>query len=299
MIELVEISKYYHGVRALEGISLTIREGEILGIVGPNGSGKSTLLKILCGILRPSSGKVLFHGKELTEKEWSSFKLRIGYMPEKVSFYDNLSGMEVLWLFARIKGVRFDGLPELLRGIVPEDFLKRRLRGYSKGMRQRLNLAQALISDPDILILDEPTSGLDPIGTREFYDTLEAIKRRKRLTVILSSHILAEVEERVDRVAILKDGTLKAIGSMQELYTGLDLPIKLCILPLPSRNAFVEDVLKGAGIEEIIKKDGYIYVTINRGKKMRVLSALMEKKDNFADLTVIEPSLEEVFFGLH
>ncbi len=299
MIELVEISKNYGSIRALEGVSFTLREGEVIGLVGPNGSGKSTLLKILSGILRPSSGKVLFHGRELTQKDWGSFKARIGYMPERVSFYDNLTGMEVLRLFARIKGVRFDGLPQLLRGIVSEDFLRRRTGGYSKGMRQRLNLAQALINDPDILILDEPTSGLDPVGTRDFYDVLQAVRERKRLTVILSSHILGEVEARIDRVAILKNGTLKAIGNMPELYTGLNLPIRLSILPASSKNGLVEEVLKGAGIKEIIKKDGYIHVTIDRNEKMRVLTALMEKRDGFADITVVEPSLEEVFFGLH
>lgn len=299
MIEIIGISKNYGDIRALDSISFTIKEGEILGLVGPNGSGKSTLLRILAGILRPSSGKILIEGRELSERDWVSFKRRIGYMPERISFYDNLSGWEVLRLFARIKGVRFESIPDLLKGIVSEDFLRRRVGGYSKGMRQRLNLAQALVNDPDILILDEPTSGLDPVGTKDFYEALQAVREKKRLTVLLSSHILAEIEERVDRVAILKNGILKAIGSLPDLYTNLNLPFKLSILPALSRNGTVEEVLKREGIKEIVKKDGYIFATVERSEKMRVLSALMEKRDSFVDLNVIEPSLEEVFFGIH
>lgn len=299
MIEIIGITKDYGDIRALDSVSVTLRKGEILGLVGPNGSGKSTLLRILAGILRPSAGKVIIEGRELSERDWVSFKRRIGYMPERISFYDNLTGWEVLNLFARIRGIRIDGIPDLLKGIVSEDFLQRRVAGYSKGMKQRLNLAQALVNDPDILILDEPTSGLDPVGTRDLYDILQGVREKKNLTVLLSSHILAEIEERVDRVAILKNGTLKAIGSLPELYTGLKLPFKLSILPAPSRNGTVEEILKREGINNIVKKDGYLYATIERDKKMTVLSTLMEKKDSFVDLTVIEPSLEEVFFGLH
>lgn len=299
MIEIIGISKNYGDIRALDSVSFTIKEGEILGLVGPNGSGKSTLLRILTGILRPSSGKILIEGRELSESDWVSFKSSIGYMPERISFYDNLSGWEVLRLFARIKGVRFESIPDLLKGIVSEEFLGRRVGGYSKGMRQRLNLAQALVNDPDILILDEPTSGLDPVGTKDFYEALQAVREKKRLTVLLSSHILAEIEERVDRVAILKNGVLKGIGSLPDLYTNLNLPFKLSILPALSRNGTVEEVLKREGIKEIVKKDGYIFATVERSEKMRVLSALMEKRDSFVDLNVIEPSLEEVFFGIH
>lgn len=299
MIELVEITKNYRDIKALSSVSFTLKEGEILGLVGPNGSGKSTLIKILTGILKPTSGKILVKGKELSARDWISLKKRIGYMPERISFYDNLTGMEVLNLFARIKGVKLEGLPDLLKDIVSEDFLLRRVGTYSKGMRQRLNLAQALVNDPDILILDEPTSGLDPVGTKDFYEALKAVREKKRLTVLLSSHVLAEIEERVDRVAILKNGVLKAIGSLTELYTGLDLPFRLSILPAPSMNGSIEEILKGEGIKDMVKRDGYIYVSIPRNEKMRVLSALMEKRDSFIDLTVIEPSLEEVFFGLH
>lgn len=299
MIELVEITKNYRDIKALSSVSFTLKEGEILGLVGPNGSGKSTLIKILTGILKPTSGKILVKGKELSARDWISLKKRIGYMPERISFYDNLTGMEVLSLFARIKGVKLEGLPDLLKDIVSEDFLLRRVGTYSKGMRQRLNLAQALVNDPDILILDEPTSGLDPVGTKDFYEALKTVREKKRLTVLLSSHVLAEIEERVDRVAILKNGVLKAIGSLTELYTGLDLPFRLSILPAPSMSGSIEEILKGEGIKDMVKRDGYIYVSLPRNEKMRVLSALMEKRDSFIDLTVIEPSLEEVFFGLH
>jgi len=298
MLRVEDVSKNYNGIRALNSISFTIKKGETLGLVGPNGSGKSTLLKIIAGILRPSSGRVLMDDKELSEKDWIAYKGRIGYMPERVSFYDNLTGKETLRLFARLKGLKSFDL-KILSGIISEEILNRRVGGYSKGMKQRLNLCQALLGDPDILILDEPTSGLDPVGTKEFYDIIASLKEKRPITIILSSHVLAEIEERVDRVAIIKDGSLKAIGGLSELYTGLNLPFKLSILPVSSLNGSLVDILKNEGAVEVTRRDNYIIATIAREDKMKILSLLMQKRDYFVDLTVIEPSLEEVFFGIH
>lgn len=299
MLRIEEVSKNYGEIRALNSISLSIRKGETLGLVGPNGSGKSTLLKIIAGILRPSSGRVLVDDKELSERGWIAYKRRIGYMPERISFYDNLTGNETLRLFARLKGLKSFDLKDIPSGIISEEILNRRVGGYSKGMKQRLNLCQAILGDPDILILDEPTSGLDPVGTKEFYDIIVSLKEKKVVTIVLSSHILAEIEERIDRVAIIKDGFLKAIGGLSELYTSLNLPLRLSILPAPSLNGSIENLLKNEGAMEVTRRDNYIIATIAREDKMKILSSIMQKRDYFLDLTVIEPSLEEVFFGIH
>ena len=277
---------------------MVINEGEMLGLVGPNGSGKSTLLKIMLGILRPSSGKVLINGEELSEKGWKKFKGSIGYMPERVSFYDNLTGRETLQLFARIKGGRLGRENGMIQKILPEDVLKRKVGGYSKGMRQRLNLAQALLSQPDFLVLDEPTSGLDPVGTKEFYDFLEEEKDRKKLTVILSSHILAEIEDKTDRVAVMKNGSLKAIGTLQELYAGLEIPLRISI-KIKGKDEVLEGLLKKEGVIDLSYKNGYLHAGVPREVKLQIISAIMEEKDRFVDFSIREPSLEEVFFGVH
>lgn len=298
MLEITNISKNFNKIKAVDSVSFKINEGETLGLVGPNGSGKTTLLKIMLGILKPSSGRVLFNGEVLTERGWKELRRRIGYMPERVSFYDNLTGGETLDLFMKIKGRTVSNVDYIVKKVLSEDELKRKVGGYSKGMRQRLNFAQSLLNDPDILILDEPTAGLDPSGTREFYNILNEVRGRKKLTVILSSHILAEIEDEIDRVAIIKNGMLKAIGKLEELYTELKLPLKITIA-LNGKSLMLEDLLKKEGAMDVVYKDGYIIASVPREDKLRLLSAIMEKRESFIDLSIREPSLEEVFFGIH
>jgi Cu-processing system ATP-binding protein len=297
-IELCSISKNYGEIKAVDSISMEIRQGEVLGLVGPNGSGKSTLLKIMLGIIRPSAGKVLVNGEELSGRKWVEFKKTIGYMPERVSFYDNLTGMETLELFARVKGGNLNKMFVVLERILTRDILKRKVGGYSKGMRQRLNFAQALLNDPDILVLDEPTSGLDPVGTRRFYDILREIEDRKKLTVILSSHILAELEDKTDRIAIIKNGTLKAIGSLEALYQELQLPLRITIT-INRKDEVIERILMREGAMDLGYRNGYLIASVPSRNKLRMLSAIMEERERFTDLMVKEPNLEEVFFGVH
>jgi Cu-processing system ATP-binding protein len=298
ILRLEGISKSYEQIKALDAVSMEIREGEVLGLVGPNGSGKSTLLKIMLGISRPTSGKVLVNGEELSENGWKEFKRSVGYMPERVSFYDNLTGKETLKLFARVKGGKLSSMKEVIGRFLPDDVLLRKVGGYSKGMRQRLNLAQALLNEPDFLVLDEPTSGLDPVGTREFYDILEEVRDRKKLTVILSSHILAEIEDKTDRVAVLKNGSLKAIGRLEELCAGMNIPLRL-YLTVRSKDEFLEGLLRKEGAVDLGYKNGYLLASISREKKLELITAIMEEKDRFSDFSIREPSLEEVFFGVH
>lgn len=298
MLELKEISKNFGDVKALDAISLKINEGEILGLVGPNGSGKSTLLKIMLGITMPSSGKVFFSGKDLTQKDWKEIRKKMGYMPERVNFYDNLTGKETLELFTRIKGGDSGNTDKLLKRVGIDDVSHRRVGGYSKGMRQRLNLAQALCNDPDFLVLDEPTSGLDPVGTKEFYNILSDVRARKKLTVILSSHILAEIEDKISRVAVLKAGALKAVGNFEELYSGLKLPLKISIA-LKGKDESLEGLLKQVGAADIGYEEGCLIASIQREDKLRILSAVMNRNGNVVDISIREPNLEEVFFGIH
>jgi len=298
MLELSGVSKYFGEIKAVDSVSLRINEGEMLGLVGPNGSGKSTLLKIMLGIIKPSSGRVLVNSEELNENGWKNFRKRIGYMPERVNFYDNLTGRETLELFTRVKGGNLGNTSEILKKVGVEDASDRRVGGYSKGMRQRLNLAQALSNDPDLLVLDEPTSGLDPVGTKEFYRILSDVRSRKKLTVILSSHILAEIEEKIDRVAVIKNGNIKAVGGLEELYTGMKLPLKITIAVKEGYEG-LEELLKRHGASNISYKDGYLHVSVPTEDKLRVLSAIMEKRDSFIDISIREPNLEEVFFGVH
>jgi Cu-processing system ATP-binding protein len=298
MIEVKGISKSYGKVEALRSVSLEINKGEALGLVGPNGSGKSTLLRIILGIIKPTEGSVLVDGRELVSKDWKEFRRRLGYMPERISFYDNLTGLETLQLFARVKGVGKSRAQDVADGIITKDVLKRKVGQYSKGMLQRLNLAQALLGDPDLLVLDEPTSGLDPDGIMEFYRVINEAREKRDLTVILSSHILAEIENRITKVAVMKAGELKAIGKLEELYSKLDLPLNM-IITLTKKDKSLEEELIKAGVIDISYRNGYLIANVPRDKKLKVLSSAMAREECFKDISLKEPSLEEVFFGLN
>jgi Cu-processing system ATP-binding protein len=298
MLELCDISKNFGDIKAVEAVSLKVREGEMLGLVGPNGSGKSTLLKIMLGISKPSSGRILLNSGELTEKGWRDFRKRIGYMPERVSFYDNLTGRETVELFAKVKGGNPLNAIDLLKKVGLENAVDRRVGGFSKGMRQRLNLAQALSNDPDFLVLDEPTSGLDPVGTKEFYKILSEVRERINLTVVLSSHILAEIEDKIDRVAVMKAGRLSAVGSLEDLYSGLNLPMRLHII-VKNRDVDMEALLRSEGATDMNYTDGHLTANVPREDKLRILSVIMDRKESVDDISLREPNLEEVFFGIH
>ncbi|MBV6340044.1 ABC transporter ATP-binding protein [Candidatus Magnetobacterium casense] len=298
MLNFQQVSKNYAEVRAVDTVTFELRTGEVFGLVGPNGSGKSTLLKLMLGIIKPSAGQLLVNGQTLSEKGWQDFRKTIGFMPERISFYDNLTGAETLRLFARIKGGSVDSITDILDKLLSKDALNRRVGGYSKGMRQRLNLAQALVNTPSLLVLDEPTSGLDPIGTRQLYEIIDSVRRVRPLTVVLSSHILAEIEDKVTRVGVMKSGELKACGTLDELYEGFNLPLKLYIA-LKDRNSLLEEILNRDGAVNIAYRDNHLMADLPREHKFRVLSSILEQKNLFVDFSVREPNLEEVFFGIH
>lgn len=297
-IKLNNIIKKYGDFKAVDSINLDIQSGEMLGLVGPNGSGKTTLLKLILGILKPTIGNIEVDGQVLDESKWKEYKRGVGYMPERVSFYDNLTGIETLKFFGHIKGGSIDNIKDVLERLFTKEILNKSVGSYSKGMRQRLNFAQSIINDPNILIFDEPTSGLDPIGIREFYDILGGIIKRKNPIIILSSHILAEIEDRVTSVGILKDGQLHAIGTLNDLYKNTQLPLKLYI-KLKTKNDEILNLLIKQECKIIMSTAHDIHCEFPKDNKMKILSSLMELQINLSDFIIREPSLEEVFFGLN
>ena len=206
------------GKVALENLSIDVRRGEIFGLVGPNGSGKTTTLKLLLGLIKPTSGSISIFGQG---PRAVAVKKRIGFLPDGPYFYDHLNSYEVLDFYGKLFGYskefRAKRTPELLDmvGLNPAD-RKRVIRTYSKGMVQRVGLAQALVNDPELLFLDEPTTGLDPIGARSMKDAILSVRDRGK-TVLLCSHLLADVQAICDRVAILSEGHLVKFGTVREL----------------------------------------------------------------------------------
>ncbi len=205
------------GVYAVKGVSLRIPEGGVYGLIGPNGSGKSTVMKLLVGLLAPDAGNCEVFGLPATA---TVNRREIGFLPENPYFYKFLTGEETVRFYGRLCGLRGAALKartaELLELVGLTEAKDRRLRGYSKGMLQRIGLAQALVQNPRLLVLDEPTAGVDPIGSRTIRDIILNIKKQG-VTVFLCSHLLEQVQEICDRVGVLYQGCLIAEGTMDEL----------------------------------------------------------------------------------
>lgn len=205
------------GVYAVKGVSLSIEEGSVYGLIGPNGSGKSTMMKMLVGLLAPDAGSCRVFGRPATA---SGNRREIGFLPENPYFYKFLTGEETVRFYGRLCGLRGAALrqrtQELLALVGLEEAAHRRLGGYSKGMLQRIGLAQALVQKPRLLVLDEPTAGVDPIGSRSIRDIILNLKSQG-MTVFLCSHLLEQVQEVCDHVGILYQGCLIANGSMESL----------------------------------------------------------------------------------
>jgi ABC-2 type transport system ATP-binding protein len=210
---------------SLQGCTLQVFKGETFGLLGPNGAGKTTLLKSLLGIARPTSGRGLLLGQALGDR---TVKQRVGYLPENAYFYDYLTGWEFLQyaagLFQIPASIQKQRIPALLElvGLEQSAARKKQLRQYSKGMLQRIGMAQALINDPEVVFLDEPMSGLDPLGRYQIREIILSLKAQGK-TIFFNSHVLSDVEKICDRVAILARGELLCIGSLQELLGDAEL----------------------------------------------------------------------------
>ncbi|WOH37000.1 ABC transporter ATP-binding protein [Thalassotalea fonticola] len=226
LVSLQNVGKNYQQVAALKSVSMNLNQGEVLGLFGHNGAGKTTMMKLILGVISPSSGSVEVMGMAPDSKEAWHSRAKIGYLPENVSFYEQLTGLEVLTYFAKLKGYNKKTAIALLEQVGISHAMKRQVKTYSKGMRQRLGLAQAFIGEPKLLLLDEPTVGLDPIATSDFYSTVDQLKTNGS-SVILCSHVLPGVEQHIDRAMILSSGKVLAAGTLSELRQHADLPVRI------------------------------------------------------------------------
>ncbi|HYT91277.1 MAG TPA: ABC transporter ATP-binding protein [Gemmataceae bacterium] len=234
---------------ALRALNLTIERGEIFGLLGPNGSGKTTTIKLLLGLLFPTDGEAFVLGQPAAEVKKNE---RIGYLPEESYLYRFLTGEETLDFYGRL----FDLAPaerrkraaQLIDIVGLSADKKRKLKEYSKGMRQRIGLAQALINDPELVILDEPTSGLDPIGTRWMKDLIVDLRKRGK-TIIMCSHRLEDVQDICDRIAILNEGELQELGRVRDLLEDVQR------VELRANGVQINDALR-RDLEEVLQKHG-------------------------------------------
>ena len=275
-------------IRSLTAVDLEVYQGETFGLLGQNGAGKTTLLKTLLGIVRPTQGKATLLGKPIGDR---NVKKRIGYLPENPYFYDYLTGWEILeftgGLFEIPRGLQKTLIPELLElvGLSLKDAKKKQLRRYSKGMLQRIGLAQALINDPELVFLDEPMSGLDPLGRYQMREIILSLKRQGK-TIFFNSHILSDVEKVCDRVAILDKGELICEGSMDQLLGD----VRAYIVKVKGGNP---EILQQR-LANLHFQDG-LWVGVLKGDPQDFMASLRLIQSQLISLTLARPSLEEFF----
>ena len=219
-IETHELTKRYGTQIAVNALTLDVKQGEIFGFLGPNGAGKTTTLLMLLGLSEPTSGTARVCGHDPT-REPLQVKRLVGYLPESVGFYEDMTAEQNLAYVARLNGIEKSSLHRKIEGLLDQVGLvaeaRKRVGAYSRGMRQRLGIAEVLLKDPKVVFLDEPTLGLDPDGTQKMLDFIVGLSRDKGITVFFSSHLLDQVQRISDRVGIMLKGNLVAVGPIQEL----------------------------------------------------------------------------------
>ncbi|MFV0476805.1 MAG: ABC transporter ATP-binding protein [Parahaliea sp.] len=289
LLQLAQVDLHYGPIHALDQLTLNLQAGEVLGLFGHNGAGKTTCMKLILGLLEASAGSVRVFGQP---PQQADVRRQLGYLPENVMFYPQLSGRETLRHFARLKQVALSQVDELLAQVGLTDAADRRLKTYSKGMRQRLGLAQALLGRPRLLLLDEPTVGLDPIATQQLYEIIDGL-RAEGAGIILCSHVLPGVEPYINRAAILAGGRLQAIGSLHELRQQVELPTRIRLhladdLPLWQKH------LQGSGLDvNVIGTD--TLETCVRDDAGNLLIQQWLQSHCVVDLEVMPPSLDDLY----
>lgn len=312
MIKTVGLTKTYHRdfigvehgrlrmhlwkrkVSALRNLNLSVERGEIFGLLGPNGAGKTTTLKILMGIHFPTSGEARIMGKPLGDRD---VKARIGFLPENPYFYDYLTGEEFLNYYGQLYGMprseRKRKIPALLELVGLSNAARLPLRGYSKGMNQRIGLAQALLNDPEIVFLDEPQSGLDPLGRKEVRDIILRLRDEGK-TVFFSSHILSDAEMICDRVAILVRGELKNIGSLSELLSARVKEYEVVVRDIKKE---LLAPLNDKAVRIISSDEGILYVTSDEKAAREVVRLTLDQGGQIVSYTPRKENLEEYFIS--
>lgn len=280
------VEKAYGSHKAVDGVSITVAAGERVALLGHNGAGKTTLMKMILGLTRPTAGRI-----EVLGHAPGSFAARrkVAWLPEHVVFNRSLTAAELMATFARLKGAPVRANLDLLARVGLEDAVHKRVGTFSKGMRQRLGLAQALIGEPELLLLDEPTTGLDPVSRQSFYDIVEELAGRG-VAVLLSSHVLTELEARTDRVIIMRAGRLVASDRLAELRGQVGLPVRIRLAVRPEAAGSVAKELGGERV------NGHrVELLCRPEEKMALLSRITGFGRMVEDVEISPPTLEEIY----
>lgn len=293
VISLQAVSKQYGSETVLRDINFEVQAGECIVLVGHNGAGKTSLMKLMLGLTRPTTGTVEILGGNPAFSAAVAQRMALGYLPESVAFYEAMTGREVLAFYASLKGSSELECKNLLELVGLSNASKRKVGTYSKGMRQRLGLAQAMLGNPQLLFLDEPTTGLDPILRQHFYELIDGLQK-EGATSIISSHALNEVEARASRFIIMKEGIIVASGTLDELYQQAALPVRLRLSVAAGEASSVAERL---GSEVNIGKVNNQSISLScfKEEKMPLIRHISSLGDVVHDMQIMPPRLDEVY----
>lgn len=300
VVEAQDLVRDYNGFRAVNGVSFSVAQGEIFGLLGPNGAGKTTTILMLLGMTEPTSGVVRICGYDPT-KEPLKVKRITGYLPENVGFYEDLTAKENLLYLAKLNGIKEDvalkKIDEVLATVGLLDVRDKLVGTYSKGMRQRLGLASVLIKDPKLVILDEPTTGIDPEGTEQVLDLIRRMSREMGVSILLSSHLLYQVQQVCDRVGIMFKGKMVAQGSIEDIGRQV-LGEREGVMKLTYSFINEEALKKLDGIEGITEKriaNNTIIVKFDEARKLDIVREVVMRGFLPIEVKGKEYSLEEIY----
>lgn len=285
-LKLTQLTKIYDGRPVLRDVSLAVAPGERVALLGHNGAGKSTMMKMILGLIAADAGTVEVAGAAPGSP---AARRAAAYLPENAAFHPALTGEEQLRHYLALRGEAPAQAMALLARVGLHEAAKRRIGTYSKGMRQRVGLAQALIGHPRLLVLDEPTSGLDPVSRHDFYSLLDALAA-EGAAILLSSHALTEVEARTDRILILSQGQLVTQGSLDDLRRQANLPTSVCVTPRAGQAEALARALPGAEV-----RGAQLVLRCGADEKMALLARIAALGEAVADVDLTPPSLEAIY----
>lgn len=291
IIETEHLTKYYGKTPVVDSLSLSVPEGSVYGFIGPNGAGKSTTMKMLLGLVKPSSGSIRLLGKSMTQQNRLSLLRQTGSLIESPACYGHLTGEENLQILAELKKVPERNIDRVLEIVELTGSRRRKVQQYSLGMRQRLGIAQALLGNPKLLILDEPTNGLDPSGIQQMRSLIKGMPNRCGATVLISSHLLGEMEQMVDQVGIINHGRLLFQGELDDLRKHSQGDISLRVLH-PEKAAPI------LGNSARLERGVFHLPAMDEARLAELIGCLAAAQAGVVELNRATKTLEEIFLSL-
>ncbi|WP_409343543.1 ABC transporter ATP-binding protein [Paenibacillus sp. MBLB4367] len=293
VIETRGLTKEYRVRKAVDNVNLQIRKGDIYGFLGPNGAGKTTTIRMLLGLIRPSNGTIRMFGKEL-KKEKLAILRKVGSLVEYPSYYGHLTAIENLEAIRRILDVPKSRIDEVLAVVRLTKEAKRPVKGYSLGMKQRLGIAAALLGNPELLVLDEPTNGLDPAGILEIRELIKQMPKEHGITVLVSSHLLSEVEQMATRVGIIHNGTMIFEDTIEALRKRANSKIRIAV----SEPDKALRIAAASGCFAVRQDDVLLLDSMHDDQVAGIVENLVHARHSVYRVEEIKQSLEDLFLEL-